>query len=97
MDDEQAVQANPRTIFQRWRDKLFSSKFPEHRAEFIEQGKGVGITTITNVFLDWPDRLRVLVGGILVVEVTSNTEHDPGKSECIAVVNIDAPGTKHGV
>ncbi len=97
MDDEQAVQADPQTMFQRWRDRLFPYRFPEHRAKFIKRGSGHGFTTETNIFLDWPDRFRVLIGGIIHVETASNTEHDPGKSESMPFISINPPRSGRGV
>lgn len=93
MDNEQVYQPDSRSMFQRCLDKLFPYYFPEQRSEFMEKGSGCGLTTENYINLDWIARLRVLVGGIIKVEVTSNTEQDPGRADSVAFVNILPPGS----
>ena len=93
MIDEQAYQIDQRTLAQRVLAKLFPYRFPEKRSDFMERGSGKGLTTLNYIYLDWTDRIRVLCGGIIKIEVTSNTEYEPGKTESISFVNIRPPGS----
>lgn len=90
--DEQKYQLDQQPIVQRILYKLFPYHFPEERSEFIESGNGKGITTTVHIVLDLADRIRVLCGGIIKVEVSVNTEHEPGKTQSMAFTNIRPPG-----
>jgi len=90
MNEQNFVACDSRT----WTQRLVSRLFPHRlhgRSGFMKRGSGFGLTTTTHAFLDWRDRLRVLCGGIIVVELTTNTENEPGKSESMSVVYVAAP------
>lgn len=46
------------------------------------------------MFVDWRDRLRLLVSGRIWVEVRSATERDPGQVTSRSVFYVMAPGEK---
>ena len=92
MENEQACQPDQRSIWQRCVDKIFPYRFNEGRDKFWAKGNGKGLTTTTFICLDWPDRIRIVFGGVIKVDVTTNTEHEPGKAESCAFVNVRPPG-----
>ena len=51
----------------------------------------MGITTEVFVSLGWLDRIRVQLGGVIEVEVTINTEHEPGKTTSMGFTRVRPP------
>ena len=93
MTNEQSFEAiDERTFIQRCINRMFPYRPHEGRLKFMEDGSGYGFTTVNHIHLNWLDRVRVLVGGVIVLEVSSNTEQNPGKAESISFVNIHPPG-----
>lgn len=69
---------DPRTRFQKLRDKLFPSQHcfaPEAPTEFKDCIHGHAVTK-----LSWADRLRVLLTGVVVTSWRTVTENEVGRT-----------------
>ncbi|KQQ39058.1 hypothetical protein ASF58_23240 [Methylobacterium sp. Leaf125] len=62
---------------------------PEDREGFVS---GYALTRCSMHF-DWRDRLRILVGGVVVLETAMQTEHDPGRIASRSHVSVVDPTT----
>ena len=89
----QTFQADRRSLWKQFLDKIFPYHFNEKRSDFIGSGNGKGMTTEVFICLDWLDKIRVLMGGVIKVEITINTEYEPGKVESLAFTNVKLPGS----
>jgi len=88
MTDNAYESVSPWTWRDRLREKLYPSRWhtvevPERltpRRSNMPLPEGAVVCT-TCVHLDWPDRLRVLVSGLLVVQTKTATEREPGAAD----------------
>jgi hypothetical protein len=74
---------DPRTRFQKIRDRLFPEKYcsaPDAPSEFKDCILGQAVTK-----LSWADRLRVLITGVVVTNWRTVTENEVGRTVTNAV------------
>lgn len=75
-----------------WKDRLARKLFPYRLQEFTEPPNMNGwMRTNINVHLSIADRLRLLIGGRLLIETTTYTEHQVPHAESFSSVNVLAP------
>ena len=55
-------------------------KFPEPFSD--------GLTSVVEIHIDWKDRLKVLFGGKMKVEVVTLVEHTPGRTQSRSSVSF---------
>lgn len=64
-----------------------STEFPGYGAELPEPYEDAVCNDI-EIHFDWRDRLKVLLGGTVHVDVRTLVEHRPGKMETATRVNV---------
>jgi len=82
---------------QTWGNRISNFLFPQHYLEPLpeEEGFSEGDLTIeTFIYLDWLDRLRVLLSGKLKLRTRTKTDVPVNRAKTIGAVSVLAPWRK---
>jgi hypothetical protein len=74
-----------------WLDRLSWKLFPWAPPPRLDTDPRTFMTTRVGVYLEWKDRLRVLISGRLSVQVVTYTDVVVHDAESLSVIHVEAP------